>query len=494
MVRVKLQSSFEAEFTADSDRLLRSRLLLVSGCGAMLAAALVIIAIAKLRGTPPDGAVPIGAGLAILSAVTGALARVKRVQPRILRALSLVYVILMLAGMLLWVALSPEPRLGLSDPALLGSAVFAIISVAILPWSWKQALIVFLPMSIAYVLTFDRNPAILELTRPRPLLIAGGGALLCAIAAVTRIAFERSRMVDTIMRVLQDKYENTERELSDARRVHESMFPEPVLDGMLRLRYRYEPMDQIGGDFLFLHRAKTASGQRIISVVIIDVTGHGIAAALAVNRLHGELDRLYHRDPNISPAEVIRSMNSYIYTLMANHGVFATALCARFDAEARKLDYCNAGHPPAYLSNTEGITKALDSTALMLGVCGDDLFDPAPLHLEFDPGDRFIAYTDGAIEAQNKDGHQLGIDGLTQLITTGHASDLDGTWTEYLVDRVKSFRDGPALDDTLFVEVSWDKNQLKREKAKADRERWERDMALRVAAREAAPPPPAEGA
>ena len=66
--------------------------------------------------------------------------------------------------------------------------------------------------------------------------------------------------------------------------------------------------------------------------------------------------------------------------------------------------------------------------------------------------------------------------------------DLDGTWTEYLIDRVKSFRDGPALDDTLFVEVSWDKNQLKREKAKADRERWEREMALRAAARAAEPP------
>jgi len=363
-----------------------------------------------------------------------------------------------------------------------------VFSTALLPWSWKQGLMAFLPATIAYAVAMNEHPGIIELSQSRPLIIGLGALVTCVLVVVTRIAFERSRMVDTIMRVLQDKYENTERELSDARRVHESMFPEPVLDGMLRLRYRYEPMDQIGGDFLFLHRAKTPSGQRNISVVIIDVTGHGIAAALAVNRLHGELDRLYHRDPYIAPGVVIKSINSYIYTLMASHGVFATALCARFDAEAKKLEYCNAGHPPAYLSTLEGATQTLDSTALMLGVCGDDLFDPCPLEMPFNPGDRFIAYTDGAIEAQDKTGHQLGIEGLTGLITTGHAMDLDGTWTEYLIDRVKSFRDGPALDDTLFVEVSWDKNQLKREKARADRERWEREMALRAAARAAEPP------
>lgn len=491
MVKVKLQSNFEAEFAAESRRLLRTRLQLVAGCGALLAAGLVVVAAGRLVTSVPGSGIAIGAAMAILSAVAGVAARLGKLASGALLGVSIFYVVAFLALLLTWLATAPDPRGGLSDPALIAAMAFTLFAAGALPWSWKQSLVAFVPVSIAYALTFHRTPAIIELTHPRPLLIAAGALLTCVIVVVTRVAFERSRMVDTIMRVLQDKYENTERELSDARRVHESMFPEPVLDGMLRLRYRYEPMDQIGGDFLFLHRAKSASGQRVISVVIIDVTGHGIAAALAVNRLHGELDRLYHRDPDITPGAVITALNGYIYTLMASHGVFATALCARFDAEAKKLEYCNAGHPPAYLSTPEGATQTLDSTALMLGVCGDDLFDPAPLELAFNPGDRFIAYTDGAIEAQAKTGAQLGIDGLTNLITTGHAMDLDGTWTEYLLDRVKSFRDGPALDDTLFVEVSWDKNQLKREKAKADRERWERDMALRAAAR--ASEPPAEG-
>lgn len=489
MVKVKLQQNFEAEFAAESGRLLRTRLQLVAGCGAVIAAGLVVAAITKFAGSVPAAGIAIGAGLAIVSALAGVAARLGKLPVPVLLSVSIAYVVAYMAGLLGWLLSTPDPRAGLADPALISSLAFALLSSALLPWSWKQALVAFVPVSIAYAASFHATPAIIELTRSRPLLIAGGGVLSCVLVAVTRVAFERSRMVDTIMRVLQDKYENTERELSDARRVHESMFPEPVLDGMLRLRYRYEPMDQIGGDFLFLHRAKKSqSGQRNISVVIIDVTGHGIAAALAVNRLHGELDRLYHRDPNISPGQVIKSINGYIYTLMASHGVFATALCARFDAEAKKLDYCNAGHPPAYLSTPDGTTQTLDSTALMLGVCGDDLFDPAPLELPFNLGDRFIAYTDGAIEAQNKTGAQLGIEGLTNLITTGHAMDLDGTWTEYLIDRVKAFRDGPALDDTLFVEVSWDKNQLKREKALADRERWEREMALRAAARQSDPP------
>ncbi len=137
------------------------------------------------------------------------------------------------------------------------------------------------------------------------------------------------------MRALTGRYGAIKRELVDARRIHESLFPSQVLDGPVRFAYRYEPMLQLGGDFVFLHpRPRVVDGPPVsrhdepMSVVLIDVTGHGIAAALTVNRLDGELHRLYAEDPTISPGTVIEALNRYIHLTLAEHSVYATAFCA----------------------------------------------------------------------------------------------------------------------------------------------------------------------
>src|SRR5690606_28540475 len=99
------------------------------------------------------------------------------------------------------------------------------------------------------------------------------------------------------LRALATRYGEFRRELTDARRIHESLFPKPKCEGDVHFLYLYEPMRQIGGDYLFVSCAPTDDGRReMLSFVVIDVTGHGIPAALTVNRLHGELSRLFAED------------------------------------------------------------------------------------------------------------------------------------------------------------------------------------------------------
>ena len=85
-------------------------------------------------------------------------------------------------------------------------------------------------------------------------------------------------------------------------------------DGPVRLNYVYEPMRQIGGDLLFVHPPPDAmrDGSGTFSAVILDVTGHGIAAALTVNRLVGELERLFSENAAASPGDVLRGLNRYV--------------------------------------------------------------------------------------------------------------------------------------------------------------------------------------
>lgn len=250
-----------------------------------------------------------------------------------------------------------------------------------------------------------------------------------------------------LLHALRRRFTQSRRDLVDAREIHERRFPRPLTGGPFRLDYFYEPMRQIGGDFLHAH---IDEGSGDLHVALIDVTGHGIAAALTVNRIDGELQRLYAEAPDATPGEVMKLLNRYIYLTMSRHGIYATGICLRLNRDG-VVEYCNAGHPPAFLRRAGGgKVEQLDSTTFMLGVCPDDVFDGEATTISLDEGDAFLAYTDGACEAADRRGKQLGIKGLARVV---------GSWREgagvdlipFLPNAVRHYRSGPAQDDVLFA-------------------------------------------
>lgn len=249
-----------------------------------------------------------------------------------------------------------------------------------------------------------------------------------------------------------NRYGEMRRELIDARRLHESLFPAPVTTGPVRVEYRYEPMRQIGGDFLYVYRTPADDGIGIVTnVILLDVTGHGIPAALTVNRLHGELERVFAEDPSAGPGHVLRLLNRYVHLTLSHHSVYVTALCLRFDPTRSTLSYASGGHPPAFLRGVDGRIDELHSTSLVLGAAADVDFDPLPESRPFAPGDTLVAYTDGAIECRDQGGKMLKIAGLQRLIAGDHAR--MGEWAQTVLDTVTRFRFGPPADDTLVVEI-----------------------------------------
>lgn len=255
---------------------------------------------------------------------------------------------------------------------------------------------------------------------------------------------------------LQNRYGQLRRELTDARKIHESLFPKPHRVGVLGFDYRYEPMRQIGGDYLYARFAQPRNDDpAALSVLLLDVTGHGIAAALTVNRLYGEVERQFAENPDATPAQVLKGLNRYVHLTLAGHSIYATALCLRIDPVRNELEYASGGHPPAFLRGVDGTLEQLTSTAFVLGACADADFDPDPQRRHFGPGDALIAYTDGAIEAQNHAGRMLGVAGLQRILASmprGHGAETGG-WSQTIVTAVESHRLGPARDDTLVVEI-----------------------------------------
>lgn len=271
-----------------------------------------------------------------------------------------------------------------------------------------------------------------------------GLTLLAGLPGVTITLFRAGGLRESLgLRLIGARYAEVERELSFARRLHERLFPTPVREGAVRLEYAYEPMRQIGGDFLDVSRGTDGS----LLAVVIDVTGHGVAAALAVNRLHGEMKRQLAEKRDSSPGEVVTALNRYINLTLADESVFATAVVARVWGDGRAR-LCVAGHPPPLLRGADGLVSTIDPTAAILGPFDPEEFAADETEIVLGPGVTLVLYTDGAIECRDVRGRDLGQRGLERL--TGAAANDDDLPRSVLAG-VSRYRAGAAEDDVLIA-------------------------------------------
>jgi hypothetical protein len=458
-------SDFRHEYEAERERWLRRRFLWYTGIVSLLSvlsaagAAVVLWAMAAKLPAGAASASWIKLGLGALATVpyigsffyarrrTG----VSRAQLlRITYALILINGVLQLASDLTVRALvvdMPQVQAGLSWIAsILSTHVFACL---FLPWTPREAVRPLVPLLVlnAVFTLVSSDPVLAKvLTLVLSPVIAVPGALICW----WRFSRFRDRFT---LNVLRGRYAEMRHELHSARQIHESLFPGPITEGPVRFAYIYEPMRQIGGDYLYATQKVAPDGSRLVHLALLDVTGHGIPAALTVNRLHGELDRIFAENPGIGPGEVLTLLNRYVHLTLATHSVYVTALCFRVDAEADTLEYASGGHPPAFLRAVDGTIERLDSTALVLGAAAGPDFEPMPRTLRFGPGDALIAYTDGATEARDANGRYLGIAGIQGVIASGAPAGAGG-WPSLVADAVVRHRHGPSADDTLVIEIT----------------------------------------
>ncbi|MBN8596562.1 MAG: serine/threonine-protein phosphatase [Planctomycetes bacterium] len=458
-------SEFAGEFEVHTLRLLKQRFVVFCTVGAILGMLVTGVGlVVSLVSTFSDAAFDAGvfvklwrsvwaAGKAVGTSVVpvtvfiSALLWVQRgrVLERSLLRLSQVVVVVVGAFHLIVAQLGWGGSIGWLEASLT-----LLLACILLPWSARSALLA---------------AGALLVTNCTVRLLGGSGfAGLIAHFALSIALFAPSVLIAWLkhsqyasqfkMAVLQQRYGEVRRELTDARRIHEALFPARIDAGPLRLEYQYEPMRQIGGDYLYAHIGPGVNGGQRLSAVLLDVTGHGIPAALTVNRLHGELERVFAEDPTIQPGAVLCLLNRYVHLTLASHSVYVTALCLRIDSSTGVLEFASGGHPPAFLIGVDGTVRELNSTAYVLGACEAADFDAAQLVTEFGPGDTLVAYTDGAIEARDRAGKMLGVQGFLRMVASMASSQRSGrAWSRELLSAVESFRYGPPADDTLVVEI-----------------------------------------
>lgn len=199
-----------------------------------------------------------------------------------------------------------------------------------------------------------------------------------------------------------------EGQLGVARQVQLELLParDPELAGYDISAYNF-PTEEVSGDYY--DWVKIYADQ--IGIVIADVAGKGVPAALLMAFLRASLRAATHIGyaTHISMAKV-----NYLLWESVESNQFVTAFYGILDAQKGTLAYSNAGHNPPLLLNAAGTAKFIKKGEQPLGMFRDTRFHE--YYLAFEPGDVLVLYTDGATEAMNPSGEEFGEDRLAQAV------------------------------------------------------------------------------
>ena len=236
-------------------------------------------------------------------------------------------------------------------------------------------------------------------------------------------------------------------ELELARQTQLSILPKdtPRLPG-LEIAARYMPMSAVAGDFYDF----VMVDEKHVGILIADVSGHGLSAALVASMLKSALPaQLPHAS---DPARVLSGLNQALFGKFEAH--YVTAAYVFVDMANNTVSYAGAAHPPLlwWHANTQHASECLEN-GLMLGPFRDSTYSAMTFALE--KGDEIILVTDGILEARDSSGDQFGMDRLRTTIESNHALSANAfadallaglsTWSETTI--------GPGQTDDITLIV-----------------------------------------
>lgn len=198
------------------------------------------------------------------------------------------------------------------------------------------------------------------------------------------------------LRVQHDQ-ERASSELAAARSVQELMIPqEKLATPGFEVDSVYTPATEVGGDFFHVQTV----GDGGLLVVVGDVAGKGLKAAMNVSMLMGALRKTTEHHP----AKILESLNR----VLSGSDSFTTCQVTLFGANG-ELTIANAGHIPPYLNSQEVSLPG----GLPLGVLPENTYEEVRLYLH--PGDRLLFTSDGVVEARRPSGELFGFDRVHNL-------------------------------------------------------------------------------
>ena len=272
------------------------------------------------------------------------------------------------------------------------------------------------------------------------------GVLSTQFNAMVRSLDEKTIMLNNTINTLEAQNHQIQLELDLAQTIQGGMLPETDSFRNIRIISYFQPLEKISGDFFDIVEFPDGS----IGIIIVDVSGHGIPAAL-ITIMIKFLVSSYGPDYR-SPEELLKKMNGELAKVIKS-GDYVTAFYVIIGAD-NTLRHSNAGHTCSLLHRkvTHDISE-LYGEGLFLGLVDNDTVTYDVYELQIDNGDRLIFYTDGITEQQNTDGEMYGIDRFYAVIMENIQNESQELM-DIIINDLKEFSKGaPQNDDTTLLIV-----------------------------------------
>jgi serine phosphatase RsbU (regulator of sigma subunit) len=247
---------------------------------------------------------------------------------------------------------------------------------------------------------------------------------------------------------LEAMQDRADAELVLAQSVHRSLLPEDVRRADVEIAVRQVPCALIGGDYL----QAVFPRPDLLYLCVGDVSGHGIAAALVVSRIHAlVLKLIFEQRPPDQFLEEINRASLRVFERMES-GLFLTFGVFRVDLSARRIDYATAGHPAQLLLRSDGACESLATENGLLGVSLELLGPVRPGSAPYRPGDSLVLFTDGLFEVPSRRGEGMLEEAGLRAMLCKVAAGPSGVVASEVLRAVADFaRAGPFDDDVSLM-------------------------------------------
>ncbi|MEN8132969.1 MAG: SpoIIE family protein phosphatase [Pseudomonadota bacterium] len=244
--------------------------------------------------------------------------------------------------------------------------------------------------------------------------------------------------------------EEERHELEIAKQIQLSLLPRAPLqiDSAFIAGYCL-PATHVGGDYFDYF-----SEQNTVDIVIADVSGHSVGAALVMAETRSTLKAEAHRKRKAEPrgtGDILNALNVLLYEDLNRADLFITMFYMRYNTETKRLNYANAGHNcPLLLVHGASTCRELDAEGLILGINKEVEFEEKSASLQ--KGDIVLLYTDGIIEAQNQEDEFFGRSRLNDLLVA-HRQCAPQKVISEIIHELQSFSQSSSFSDDISMVV-----------------------------------------
>jgi len=269
------------------------------------------------------------------------------------------------------------------------------------------------------------------------------------VAEQNRQVLEVNTRLDALNRELRTRNQELEMGMAMARRLQEALLPQsyPQVENV-SFAHAYAPSEDIGGDVFQITGLDDGGG----AIVLADVSGHGVRAALITSIVKTVLDYIDFNDK--SPGDVLGDFNSRFRSVLGplTPQIYAT-MCVMFvNGKERKLTIANAGHPRPLLISKERMSAEpvmdFDDGGPAIGFISNPTYPECQRKLR--AGDIVLAFTDGLYEVLNEKGEMYGLDRLGAF-AAANAHLIPRDLIQKTITETEQFMGTPSRTDDLCV-------------------------------------------